>query len=151
MIATAPCLRRDAPAADWWVKIKKNFLAPLCLKRCPEAGVHRRENQFSWFEWEYMDSCLCLQNHFMVCFSISGFDRLWHKNQIRGFSGLAIPEHQFSLSLDQSLITAMEDEARWMIKNYLTTEKKVPDFLNYIYADGLKAVKPEAVNIIRWG
>jgi NitT/TauT family transport system substrate-binding protein len=58
-------------------------------------------------------------------------------------------ENQFSLSLDQSLITAMEDEARWMIKNKMTTEKQVPDFTNYIYVDGLKAVKPEAVNIIR--
>jgi NitT/TauT family transport system substrate-binding protein len=58
-------------------------------------------------------------------------------------------QNQFSLSLDQSLITAMEDEARWMIKNNLTTEKQVPDFLNSIYIDGLKAVKPEAVNIIR--
>ena len=57
--------------------------------------------------------------------------------------------NQFSLSLDQSLIVAMEDEARWMIKNNLTKEKKVPDFLNYIYDDGLKAVKPEAVKIIR--
>jgi hypothetical protein len=43
----------------------------------------------------------------------------------------------------------MEDEARWMIKNKLTSEKKVPDFINYIYVDRLKAVKPEAVNIIR--
>jgi NitT/TauT family transport system substrate-binding protein len=59
------------------------------------------------------------------------------------------PENQFSLSLDQSLIAAMEDEARWMIKNNLTKEKQVPDFMNYIYVDGLKAVKPEAVNIIR--
>jgi NitT/TauT family transport system substrate-binding protein len=58
-------------------------------------------------------------------------------------------ENQFSLSLDQSLITAMEDEARWMIKNNLTTEKNVPDFLNYIYLDGLKAIKPEAVNVIQ--
>jgi NitT/TauT family transport system substrate-binding protein len=58
-------------------------------------------------------------------------------------------ENQFSLSLDQSLITAMEDEARWMIKNKLTTEKQVPDFLSYIYEDGLKAIKPEAVKIIR--
>jgi NitT/TauT family transport system substrate-binding protein len=57
--------------------------------------------------------------------------------------------YQFSLSLDQSLILAMEDEARWMIKNNLTKEKKVPDFVNYIYVDGLKAVKPEVVNIIR--
>jgi NitT/TauT family transport system substrate-binding protein len=57
--------------------------------------------------------------------------------------------YQFSLSLDQSFITAMEDEARWIIANKLTNEKKIPDFLNYIYIDGLKAVKPEAVNIIR--
>ncbi|MBI2906947.1 MAG: NrtA/SsuA/CpmA family ABC transporter substrate-binding protein [Chloroflexi bacterium] len=56
---------------------------------------------------------------------------------------------QFSLSLDQSLIVAMEDEARWMIDNNLTTEKLIPDFVNYIYVDGLKAVKPGAVNIIR--
>jgi len=58
-------------------------------------------------------------------------------------------QNQFSLSLDQSLIIAMEDEARWMIENNLTTEKQVPDFLDYIYVDGLEAVKPNAVNIIR--
>ncbi len=58
-------------------------------------------------------------------------------------------EHQFSLSLDQSLVVAMEDESRWEISNNLTTEKTVPDFMNYIYPDGLKAVKPDAVNITR--
>ena len=58
-------------------------------------------------------------------------------------------EYQFYVSLDQGLLVAMEDEARWMIANKLTSEKKVPDFLDYIYLDGLKAVKPEAVNIIR--
>jgi NitT/TauT family transport system substrate-binding protein len=59
------------------------------------------------------------------------------------------PRNQFSLSLDQSVIAAMEDEARWMIKNNLTREKTIPDFMNYIYVDGLKAVKPEAVKIIQ--
>jgi NitT/TauT family transport system substrate-binding protein len=58
-------------------------------------------------------------------------------------------ESPFSLSLDQSLITAMEDEARWMIKNNLTAETKVPNFLDYIDEDALEAVKPDAVNIIR--
>jgi NitT/TauT family transport system substrate-binding protein len=58
-------------------------------------------------------------------------------------------QQQSSVTLDQSLIAAMEDEARWMIKNGLTTEKAVPDFTNYLYLDGLKAVKPEAVSIIR--
>jgi NitT/TauT family transport system substrate-binding protein len=57
--------------------------------------------------------------------------------------------YQFSLSLDQSVIAAMGDEARWMIKNNLTRGKTIPDFMNYIYVDGLKAVKPEAVKIIQ--
>lgn len=56
-------------------------------------------------------------------------------------------QNQFSLSLEQSLILAMEDEARWMISNNLTTEKTVPNFLDYIYTDGLKSVKPDAVRI----
>jgi NitT/TauT family transport system substrate-binding protein len=59
------------------------------------------------------------------------------------------PDHHYSLTLDQSLISAMEDEARWMIENNLTAEKQVPNFLDYIYEDGLKAIKPESVNIIR--
>ncbi len=58
-------------------------------------------------------------------------------------------QNQFGLSLDQSLIAAMEDEARWMISNNLTPEKTVPGFEDYIYEDGLKALKPGAVNIIR--
>ena len=57
-------------------------------------------------------------------------------------------QNQFALSLDQSLIVAMEGEARWMITNNLTNETLIPDFKNYIYFEGLKTVKPEAVNII---
>jgi ABC-type nitrate/sulfonate/bicarbonate transport system substrate-binding protein len=58
------------------------------------------------------------------------------------------PENHFSLSLDQSLVFAMEDEGRWMINNDLTTEKTIPDNRNYIYSNGMEKVKPEAVNII---
>ncbi len=58
-------------------------------------------------------------------------------------------EHHFALSLDHSLIVAMTDEARWMIKNKLTTAQQSPDFLNSVYVDGLKMVKPEAVDITR--
>ena len=57
-------------------------------------------------------------------------------------------QNEFSLSLDQSLILAMEDEARWMMANDLTNETQVPNFLKYIYIDGLEAIKPEAVNIV---
>ncbi len=58
------------------------------------------------------------------------------------------PDHQFSLSLDQSFVLAMEDEGRWMIDNNLTGEKTIPDFRDYIYTKGLEEVKPESVNII---
>lgn len=60
----------------------------------------------------------------------------------------AWPDHRFSLSLDQSLVTAMEDEGRWMIENNLTSEKKIPDFRDHIYTKGLMEVNPESVNII---
>lgn len=58
-------------------------------------------------------------------------------------------QNQFGLSLDQSLITAMEDEARWLIRNNLTSEKTVPDFGKFIFEEHLRVVKPDAVNIIR--
>ena len=58
------------------------------------------------------------------------------------------PEQQFSLSLDQSLITAMEDESRWMIANKMTNATNIPDLRNYIYKDGLEAIRPGSVNII---
>jgi ABC-type nitrate/sulfonate/bicarbonate transport system substrate-binding protein len=63
------------------------------------------------------------------------------------FMAVIWAEHQFSLSLDQSLIIAMEDEARWEISNNLTNERTLPDFMNSMYPDSLKAIKPGAVNI----
>lgn len=56
--------------------------------------------------------------------------------------------NQLSLSLDQSLILAMEDETRWMIENQLTNVKELPNFLDYIYVDAIEEVKPEAVSIV---
>ena len=58
------------------------------------------------------------------------------------------PRHRFSLSLDQSLILAMEDEGRWMIRNNLTNAETVPDFRQYLWSDGLEWVSPESVKII---
>lgn len=58
-------------------------------------------------------------------------------------------QNQFLLSLDQSLILAMEDEARWMIEHGLTPERQVPDFLEYLHEGDLEALKPGAVNVIR--
>jgi NitT/TauT family transport system substrate-binding protein len=72
-----------------------------------------------------------------------------HLNVDAEFTKAIMTRNQFPGSLDQSLVAAMEDEVRWMIKNNLITETNMPDFHNYIYVDGLRAVKPEAVNINR--
>ena len=56
----------------------------------------------------------------------------------------------FGISLDQSLILTLEDEARWAIANGLAGENvAVPNYLDYIHVDALEDVKPEAVTVIR--
>jgi sulfonate transport system substrate-binding protein len=55
----------------------------------------------------------------------------------------------FHVALDQSLVLAMEDESRWAIRGGLTGKTMVPNYLDFIYFDGLKSVKPEAVRILR--
>ena len=57
--------------------------------------------------------------------------------------------HHFSVTLSQSLITSMEDETRWRIRNNLTTATEVPDFSKYISPDTLFRLKPSAVTLIR--
>jgi NitT/TauT family transport system substrate-binding protein len=59
------------------------------------------------------------------------------------------PKYDLLVSLDQSLIIAMEDEARFSIQNNLTNKREVPDYRGNIYRDGLDAVKPLAVTVIR--
>ncbi|MGZ6240498.1 MAG: ABC transporter substrate-binding protein [Syntrophales bacterium] len=61
----------------------------------------------------------------------------------------AWPVHTFDVSLDQSLLLALEDESDWAIKNKLTGAMKVPNYLECIYFDGLQRVKPDAVRIVR--
>jgi NitT/TauT family transport system substrate-binding protein len=69
-------------------------------------------------------------------------------NYSNAYMATVWPENQFSLSLDQSLVAAMEDEGRWMIANNLTTANTIPNYDNYIYTKGLDEINPEAVNII---
>ncbi len=60
---------------------------------------------------------------------------LWRKNR-------------FAVDLPQSLLLMMEDGAEWRIENRRTGAKKIPNYLGFIYFDGLEAVKPQAVTII---
>lgn len=56
-------------------------------------------------------------------------------------------DFRFRLFLDQSLLTSLEDEARWAIRNRLTDSDTVPNYLEYFHTAALKAVKPGAVGI----
>jgi ABC-type nitrate/sulfonate/bicarbonate transport system substrate-binding protein len=56
-------------------------------------------------------------------------------------------DFQFRLFLDQSMLVSLEDQARWAIANKLTNATQVPNYLDYIYVDALKAVKPGVVTI----
>lgn len=55
----------------------------------------------------------------------------------------------FEISLDQSLIVVMEDEADWRIKSSRTWKKKIPNYLRHIYMAALDRVKPTANTIYR--
>jgi NitT/TauT family transport system substrate-binding protein len=54
----------------------------------------------------------------------------------------------YRLFLDQGLLLAMEDEARWIMVNRLTEQTKMPDFLDYLYTAPLAQIAPNSVRII---
>jgi ABC-type nitrate/sulfonate/bicarbonate transport system substrate-binding protein len=58
-------------------------------------------------------------------------------------------DSSFAVRLGQSLILALEDESRWAINSRLTRAEKMPNYLDFIYIDALKLVKPTAVAILK--
>jgi len=78
------------------------------------------------------------------------------QNMVAKFSGIApgiVSEawdvSSFDLTLNQSLILVLEDESQWAIKGGMTRARKIPNYLDFIYIDGLNSVKPSAVRILR--
>ncbi len=57
-------------------------------------------------------------------------------------------EYVFTVTLDQAQLLALQDQSRWLINNNLTNATVVPNFLNYVYLEGLEAVDPNLVTII---
>jgi len=55
--------------------------------------------------------------------------------------------YNMKTSLDQSLILNLEDQARWMLKREAGSAGRIPNFMDSIYAEGLKAADPAAVKI----
>ncbi len=66
----------------------------------------------------------------------------------RNTVGAAWDDFVFGLFLDQSLLVGWDEIARWAITNKFVDKKKIPNYLNYICPDALRAVKPESITII---
>ena len=56
---------------------------------------------------------------------------------------------EWELSLDQALLSDLEDQARWLIRYGYTKKTQVPNYLEVIDPAPLKEVKPTAVTIIK--
>jgi NitT/TauT family transport system substrate-binding protein len=67
------------------------------------------------------------------------FDRDMLKELWGGFS--------FKVSLDQTLLVGMENQAKWAIGEKLVERQTLPNFLDSIYFGGLEAVSPETVTM----
>ena len=59
------------------------------------------------------------------------------------------PRYNYRLSLDQSLLTTLEGEARWARQERLVDGSKSPNYLNFVNPGPLSRVSPAAVTIIR--
>lgn len=58
------------------------------------------------------------------------------------------PQVEYALSIEQSMLIALENESRWHIENNYTDIKTVPNYLNYIYFTAMDSIYPEAVDIV---
>ena len=45
-------------------------------------------------------------------------------------------------------VLGTEGQYSWLGKNNLTASPDIPNYLNHLYPDGLRAVKPESVTVI---
>ncbi|MEH6812039.1 MAG: ABC transporter substrate-binding protein, partial [Motiliproteus sp.] len=54
------------------------------------------------------------------------------------------PDYLFKLSLNQTLLSTLENEARWALENDLVEPQEVPDYRQYIDSAPLVALEPWA-------
>lgn len=51
----------------------------------------------------------------------------------------------YQVQLDDVVLITLEDETRWAIKSLLSDRSAMPNYRDYVYSDGLKAVAPRKV------
>ncbi len=55
----------------------------------------------------------------------------------------------YRMTLDQSLLSTLESEARWARSEGMVIETHSPNYLSFIFSDPLRKVRPEAVGIAK--
>lgn len=65
----------------------------------------------------------------------------------KAYARETLPKFDFRVILDQSLLIAMEEQARWMIERKLTDKTTVPNYLDFVSVEALKRAQPSAVTI----
>ena len=122
---------QSGQSSYWLFNSKENFITrnPKIFKRTLKALVQAEE----FVKTNEADAKAVLVSHGLDAQFV---DDIWQKLN-------------FIVGLSQALIIAMEDGARWRVKNKLTDKAKIPNYLDYIYPDALESVKPGAVMIIR--
>lgn len=58
-------------------------------------------------------------------------------------------DYRFNLTLNQSLMTTLESEARWAIREKVVKAGNVPNFLDLVDPSLLRAVRPSAVTLVK--
>jgi NitT/TauT family transport system substrate-binding protein len=61
----------------------------------------------------------------------------------------SLQNHRFTVGLPQSMLTSLEDQARWRMETGLMQANEFPNYLNYIDATPLHQIAPKRVRIIR--
>lgn len=56
--------------------------------------------------------------------------------------------YKFNVSLEQSFLITLEDEARWAIEKKMVNKSDIPNYLDYIYFDALEKVNPDLISMI---
>lgn len=57
------------------------------------------------------------------------------------------PVYSFNVSLQQSMLLTLEDQARWILGKQVGEKKSIPNYLNYIHVDCLNTIAPDTMQI----
>ncbi|WP_295640670.1 ABC transporter substrate-binding protein [uncultured Methylibium sp.] len=58
-------------------------------------------------------------------------------------------DYRFELTLDQSLLSALEAQARWARRQGLVDGARAPDYLDYVHPGPLRSLDPRAVTLVK--